>query len=196
MSVFWLVLAILAWGVVHSLLASLAVKSALQARLGAGLMRLYRLAYNIFALLSFLPILWLVAFLPDRSLYQVPAPWSYLMLGVQALAAFLLIAGVLQTDTFSFIGIRQLIQEEKPVSLMTGGLYRYVRHPLYSAGLLFLWVSPVMTVNSLTMTLGLTVYIVIGAMFEERKLLREFGNAYAEYGRVTPMLVPGFRFDR
>jgi protein-S-isoprenylcysteine O-methyltransferase Ste14 len=196
MSIFWLVFAILAWGVVHSVLASLAVKNALQRWLEAGPMRLYRLSYNMFALLSFLPILWLAADLPDRPIYQVPAPWSTFMLAGQALAALLLVVGILQTDTFSFVGLRQLVQEEKPASLMTGGLYRFVRHPLYTAGLLFLWLTPGMSVNSLTMTLALTGYIVIGAMFEERKLLREFGNAYAEYQRVTPMLVPGFRFEK
>jgi protein-S-isoprenylcysteine O-methyltransferase Ste14 len=196
MSVFWLVLAILAWGVVHSLLASLAFKNAIRARLGAGPMRLYRLGYNVFALVSFLPVLWLAAILPDWSLYKVPASWSAFMLAGQALAVLLLVIGVLQTDTFSFIGLRQLVREEKPASLVTSGLYRYVRHPLYTAGLLILWLSPGMTVNSLTMTLALTGYIVIGALFEERKLLREFGSAYADYRRTTPMLVPGLRFGK
>jgi protein-S-isoprenylcysteine O-methyltransferase Ste14 len=68
-----------------------------------------------------------------------------------------------------------------------------VRHPLYTAGLAFIWFTPLMTVNLLVLNIGLTVYIVIGAYFEERKLLREFGPAYAEYQRRTPMLVPGLR---
>jgi len=193
MSVFWLILAIGFWGVVHSFLASLAVKDALRAWLGVGPIRLYRLGYNVFALVSFLPILWLTAILPDRLLYRVPAPWSYLLLAGQALAILLLVVDVLQTETFSFIGLRQLVQEEKPASLVTGGLYRFVRHPLYTAGLLFLWLSPGMSINSFTVSLALTGYILIGAMFEERKLLQEFGSAYIEYRRVTPMLFPGFR---
>ena len=74
---------------------------------------------------------------------------------------------------------------------MLKGLYRWVRHPLYTAGLVFIWLTPVMTVNLLAMNLGLTIYIVLGAMFEERKLLHEFGQAYADYQRRTPMLIPG-----
>jgi protein-S-isoprenylcysteine O-methyltransferase Ste14 len=48
-----------------------------------------------------------------------------------------------------------------------------------------------MTLNSFIVYLALTVYILIGIVFEERKLLREFGEEYANYRSVTPMLIPG-----
>ena len=73
---------------------------------------------------------------------------------------------------------------------MTGGLYRWVRHPLYTCSLLLLWLVPTMTWNLLALAIGLTVYILMGIVFEERKLLREFGPAYAEYRRRTPGLIP------
>jgi protein-S-isoprenylcysteine O-methyltransferase Ste14 len=57
--------------------------------------------------------------------------------------------------------------------------------------LLLLWCSPSVSVNSFTLYLGATIYILVGAYFEERKLLREFGQAYAEYKAKTPMLLPG-----
>jgi len=69
-------------------------------------------------------------------------------------------------------------------------LYRFVRHPLYTAGLVFIWLTPVMTVNRLVLYLSLTVYILIGAYFEERKLQREFGKEYEDYQIRTPMLFP------
>jgi protein-S-isoprenylcysteine O-methyltransferase Ste14 len=50
-----------------------------------------------------------------------------------------------------------------------------------------------MTFNLLALNLGLTLYIIIGAYFEERKLLLEFGGAYTEYRQKTPMLIPGLR---
>jgi protein-S-isoprenylcysteine O-methyltransferase Ste14 len=193
MSAVWLITAIAAWGVVHSLLASLGAKGAFQRRLGRGPMRLYRLAYNLIAVVSLLPVLWLLRVLPDQPLYRVPAPWSYLMLAGQGLAALLLLAGVLQTDTLSFVGLRQILERERSSRLVTRGLYRYVRHPLYSAGLLLLWLTPVMSVNLFTAYLGLTAYILIGAAFEERKLLREFGSEYSDYRSKTPMLIPGLR---
>jgi protein-S-isoprenylcysteine O-methyltransferase Ste14 len=69
-----------------------------------------------------------------------------------------------------------------------------VRHPLYTFGLLFIWLTSTVSQNSLTVYIGATLYTLIGAYFEERKLLREFGDSYAEYKKKTPMLIPGFVF--
>jgi protein-S-isoprenylcysteine O-methyltransferase Ste14 len=194
MSILFIVLSLLLWGLIHSILASLSFKSFLASLLGKSLMRGYRLFYNIFSLVTFLPILYLVATLPNAPLYSVPAPVSYAMILGQGLGAVLLIVGVLQTDTLSFVGLRQLVREESPAALVTNGLYRLVRHPLYTAGLLILWLSPQVTVNSFTLYVGATVYILVGAYFEERKLLREFGAVYAEYKSKTPMLIPWLKF--
>ncbi len=194
MSIFILLLALAIWGVVHSFLASPLAKDLF--RLKAGSADFYRLAYNVFAGISFLPILYLMASLPDRPVYQVSAPWSYLMLGGQAISALMLFVAFLQTDSLSFVGLRQLIDEEKTGALVTRGLYRVVRHPLYTFGLLFIWLSPSVSQNSLTVYIGATLYTLIGAYFEERKLLRDYGEAYVEYKRKTPMIVPGFVFGR
>jgi protein-S-isoprenylcysteine O-methyltransferase Ste14 len=193
-NILYLVSGIALWGIVHSLLASNRIKDSARRTWGDGFMRLYRLGFNIFSVLSFLPILYLMVTLPDQSLYSVPAPWNALMLVGQGISAVLLIVGVLQTDTLSFVGLSQLFTaEEKPSGLITKGLYRYVRHPLYTFGLLFIWLSPSVSLNSLIVYLAATIYTVVGAIFEERKLLREFGPAYAEYKRVTPMLIPGLK---
>jgi protein-S-isoprenylcysteine O-methyltransferase Ste14 len=192
MSVLKIIFSLAVWGLVHSLLASNLAKDTFRAWLGRGFMRLYRLAYNGFSVISFVPILWLVWILPDQPLYQIPAPWSYLMWSGQGLAALMEVVGVLQTDTLSFIGLGQLFEErEKPSSLVVAGLYRYMRHPLYTAGLLFIWLSPNVSLNSFTLYVAATLYILIGAYFEERKLLREFGAAYVEYKKKTAMLIPG-----
>ncbi len=187
---FWLILFIVLWGVVHSILASAGFKDFLRRALGNSFMKFYRLLYNLFAVVSIAPVLYLMVSLPDRVLYRVPSPWSYLMTAGQALAALLLFVAVLQTDVLAFAGLRQLIEEEKNV-LVTHGLYRMVRHPLYTFGLLILWLSPSVTLNTFIVYVALTAYILIGAVFEERKLLREFGPEYATYRSRTPMLIPG-----
>lgn len=190
----WLVfLAVLLYGLVHSLLASLGVKDLVRRWLGAFSERVYRLVYNIFAGLTLLPVLALPAILPDRDIYTIPFPWALLTLAIQGLAALALVAGLLQTGVWSFLGLRQLISpvEGEPSELVVSGLYRWVRHPLYAAGLVFIWLTPRMTYNSLALILGLSVYLVIGALFEERKLVREYGGAYERYRRNTPMLIPG-----
>jgi protein-S-isoprenylcysteine O-methyltransferase Ste14 len=190
---FWLILAIAVWSIVHSLLASLGFKALLRRTFGNGFMKFYRLLYNLFAVISLAPILYLMVSLPDKTLYRVPSPWSYLMFAGQGLSLLLLFAAALQTDLLTFMGLRQLLEEEKD-NLITHGFYRWVRHPLYTFGLLILWLSPSMTVNTFVVYAALTVYILIGAMFEERKLLREFGQEYANYKSVTPMLIPGIKW--
>ena len=190
MSIFILLLALALWGIVHSILASNFAKDML------GGARFYRLGYNIFAAISFLPILYLMTVLPDGPAYQVPAPWKFIMLGGQVFAALMLFIAFLQTDSLSFVGLSQLFEGERSGALVTRGLYRIVRHPLYTFGLLFIWLSPTVSQNSLTVYIGATFYTLIGAYFEERKLLLEFGNAYAEYKQNTPMLIPGLMFGK
>jgi methanethiol S-methyltransferase len=187
---YWLIAAIAAWGAVHSWLASLGMKTFVREHVGEGVWRGYRLAYNGFSVVTFAPILILVRILPDRSVYSVLSPWLYLMVAGQALAIVLLVIALLQTDTASFVGLRQILEGERPSELVTKGFYRWVRHPLYLFGLLILWLTPVMTLNLLIAYLSLTVYLLVGAMFEERKLEREFGTQYTEYKRRTPMIVP------
>jgi len=192
MSIFILLLSLAIWGLVHSFLASHFAKDMISLKLGS--MDFYRLAYNIFAGISFLPILYLMAVLPNQAVYQIPAPWNYIMFGGQIFAALMLFTAFLQTDSLSFIGLRQLLEKENSGALVTRGLYRVVRHPLYTFSLLFIWLSPSVSRNSLAVYIGATIYTLVGAYFEERKLLRDFGEAYAEYRRVTPMLIPGLKF--
>lgn len=189
----WLILSIIVWGLVHSWTASLGFKESLRRSLGDGFMKSYRLLYNVFAVVSILPVLYLMATQPDSPLYRVPAPWNTWMRVGQGVSALLLLVAVLQTDVLSFAGLRQLVEAEQPASLVTNGLYRWVRHPLYTFSLGILWLSPAVSLNSFVVYVSLTLYILAGIYFEERKLLREFGESYARYKTVTPMLLPGVK---
>ena len=186
----WLVLTIAVWGAVHSWMASLGFQDAVRRTLGEGAARLSRLAYNLFSVASFAPILVLMRALPDHVLYTVPSPWLFIMLAGELAAILCIIVTLLQVDAASFIGLRQVFEREQPSQLVTNGFYRWIRHPLYLFGLLVIWLTPVMTLNLLVVYLALTGYLIIGAMFEERKLLREYGAAYAEYKARTPMIIP------
>lgn len=189
----WLILSIALWGLVHSWTASLGFKESLRRMFGDGFMRFYRLLYNLFAVVSIAPVLYLMLVLPDRALVQIPAPWSFILRAGQGISALLLLMAVVQTDVFAFAGLLPLVEEKKPATLVTSGLYRWVRHPLYTFSLGILWLSPSISLNSLVVNTSLTLYILVGIYFEERKLLREFGEAYARYKTVTPMLIPGMK---
>jgi methanethiol S-methyltransferase len=193
---FWLIiLAVLGYGLLHTLLASVGIKAHARNWFGSKTDRVYRLAYNFIAIFTLLPILFLPILLVDKEIYRIQLPWVIVTLSIQALAVIILVIGLRQTGISSFIGFRQLLlpEDTSPPRLITHGLYRYVRHPLYSCGLVFIWLIPIMTWNLLALIIGLTTYIIIGAYFEERKLLNEFGDAYAEYRQHTPMLIPGLR---
>lgn len=196
MTSFWiLLLAMAVYGAIHSLLAAHTVKAAAERVFGAGVKRWYRLAYNLVAGVTLLPVLALAALLPDRLLWSIPMPWVLLTLAVQAAAGLGMLFGLRQTGTGEFLGLEQVREPaapSAPPALNTGGLYRLMRHPIYSASMLILWLLPMMTLNLLALNVGITLYFIVGSILEERKLLKEFGPAYADYRRRTPMFVPKF----
>jgi methanethiol S-methyltransferase len=187
----WLFILVFLWGVFHSLLASRKAKEVAQRTLGHRGMRFYRLIFNLLAGLSFIPILLALALLPDKRLYLIVLPWSVLLVLGEVLAVIALLVGFSQSRPMEFLGLSQLgSPQTESGQLNIGGLYRFVRHPLYTAGLAIIWLIPVMTMNIMAINISLTVYIIIGAYFEECKLKREFGQAYMDYMATTPMFIP------
>jgi protein-S-isoprenylcysteine O-methyltransferase Ste14 len=196
----WILLATTLYGALHSVLAANRVKALVERWIGSCLyQRWYRLLFSLQAGLTFLPVLALVAALPDRTIYTIPAPWVYLTLALQGLALVGILVGVLQTGAMSFLGIRQLVAPgdppcgPMPEKLVVTGLYRRVRHPLYAFSYLLIWLVPTMTWNLLALNLGLSAYLWIGSIFEERKLAEQFGQAYLAYKKRTPRIIPGAR---
>jgi protein-S-isoprenylcysteine O-methyltransferase Ste14 len=192
LSVLTLIVCFVVWAGVHSLLASLPVKDWSRRVLGDGVDRWYRLAYVVFAGASNLPLLLMVAVLPDRALYTVVSPWRWLMWGGQGLALGAVIGAVLQTGPTYFLGLSQLLAREsgQADTLQVKGFYCWVRHPLYLFSIIILWLSPDMTVNRLTFYALITLYFAIGSLHEEERLLAEFGDAYRGYQRQVPWLIP------
>jgi methanethiol S-methyltransferase len=187
------------YGGIHSWLASRSVKDMLERWFGPSISRIYRLFFNIIGFLTLLPVFWLVQALPNKNLYTIPPPWIFVTSALEFLAVLGLLVGVLQTGAMSFFGLKQIYQPEvtgKPAHLVVNGLYRWVRHPLYTCALLFIWLSPHMSVNWLAFDLSASLYILIGIQFEERKLLADFGENYTKYRKLTPMLIPGLVFNR
>lgn len=96
---------------------------------------------------------------------------------------------------FDLFGLRQTFLELQgkpytPLRFRITAFYKYVRHPLYFGGILGLWATPHMTVTHLFFAFCLTAYFVIGAMFEERDMVEDFGDTYRNYQKSTPMILP------
>lgn len=178
------------FALVHSLLADPRFKSWGRKKFGGLFDRWQRLAYTVLALIMTLPFVYILAYLPDRILYIIPWPGSGLMAAGQILAALGLLASLRQTGIFYFLGLEQPKHSSAAVGLITSGFYCRFRNPLFFFGALFLWLSPIMTVNLLAFNILATVYFYIGARHEERSLHEEFGPEYEAYKKQVPMFLP------
>jgi protein-S-isoprenylcysteine O-methyltransferase Ste14 len=187
-----LLIATILYFIVHSLTASNHSKTLTRKWFGSGADRWYRLVYNLWAGISFSPILWLLWVLPDKTLYKIPIPWVFLTTGIQLIGVAIILIGILQTGALSFFGIQQLTGTKgSPDSpLITNGLYAFTRHPLYTGGLLIIWATPVMSINILTLFIIFSAYLVVGAGFEEKRMVFAFGDKYRKYQTKVPMLIP------
>ena len=180
------------WGALHSLTAGEGFKRRVAGLAGADRVnRWYRLAYNLVAVITFLPLMAMTAVGPDTVVYRFPAWLVPFTVAIQLVMAGLLVWSVRQTGMARFLGFAAQSQPaSQPVVFVSKGLYGLVRHPIYTTSLLALWLAPVASFASITFALLVTLYILIGVQFEERRLEREFGEQYAEYKRQVPMLIP------
>jgi protein-S-isoprenylcysteine O-methyltransferase Ste14 len=192
LSAFIIIIFFVVYAVLHSWLAALAMKNWARRTFGPGVDRWYRLIYNIIAVVTLLPFVPMLVWLPDATLYVAPSPWRWLLLTGQAAALVGLTVSLLQTGLLHFLGLRQLVAEQ-PVEngvLSVRGFYGWVRHPLYFFSSLLLWLTPVMTVNWLTVCVIFTLYFYLGSFLEERRLLAEFGPAYGVYQQRVSRFIP------
>jgi len=54
------------------------------------------------------------------------------------------------------------------------------------------WATPLMTVGHALLAAGMTVYILIAIVHEERDLVGLFGQEYRDYRQRAGMLIPKF----
>jgi protein-S-isoprenylcysteine O-methyltransferase Ste14 len=85
-----------------------------------------------------------------------------------------------------------LFEFEKTTTLVTAGLYKYIRHPLYSSLLFLGWGVFFKDVSWLGggLALVITLFLVLTAKAEESENVRFFGAAYQDYIKQTRMFVP------
>ncbi len=108
-------------------------------------------------------------------------------IGLQVVAVLLMIWARV---TF---GMRSFHYAANPTEggLVTTGPYRYMRHPIYAAVLLFLWTGVAVNASPLSVALGLaaTAMLALRILFEERLVRRRYPE-YDDYARRTKRVIP------
>jgi protein-S-isoprenylcysteine O-methyltransferase Ste14 len=133
------------------------------------------------------------------ALWQVDAPIGrYVLWGVFAAGWGIVLLSTFLLNHFELFGLSQTIRNLRnrtPAApqFRLPFFYKLVRHPLYSGFVIALWATPVMSYGHALLAFGLTVYILIAIQYEERDLIREFGDEYRGYQQRVGGLVPRVR---
>lgn len=181
-------LATLLFALTHSLMAAAWVKHAVIPRLFSA--QQYRLAYSIVSLLFAALWLMFIHALPDRPLYHIDGLLLYLLVGLQLVGGIAALAAFRPIDAMAFVGLRR--QKNNIDPFIVSGIYRHVRHPMYSGVMLMLLASPDQSINGLNMALAASLYFLIGSVFEERRMIDQHPE-YAAYRQRVPAFIPRLR---
>ena len=184
------------WCIIHSSMISLTVTGYLKKRLGS-YYKFYRLFFNLFALATLIPLILYSLSLRDRVLFRWEGSMIIIQIALLIIVLSLFITGALKYDMLRFLGIRQ-IKSGKSFSTLsesgdidTSGVLGITRHPWYLGAIIFIWIYyREMYVSTLLVNIILTVYLLIGTVLEERKLIIKFGDKYRDYRKKVSMLFP------
>jgi protein-S-isoprenylcysteine O-methyltransferase Ste14 len=96
-------------------------------------------------------------------------------------------------DPWRLLGVKrpaEPVEEEKQTDeLITTGIYGYIRHPQFLAGLMALWARD-LTDRGLVTTIVLSSYLIVGAHIEESRLVSKMGDKYRRYRSEVPGFIP------
>ena len=189
-----LTLLVSAWCFLHSAMISITATEYLEKRLGPGF-RFYRLFFNLTAFLTLIPVWLFVNSIRTQPIFL----WHGYMRAVQVLMlgiAFLLfILGGRRYDARELLGIRQIKEGSSSKAITetdefdSSGILGITRHPWYLAAIMLIWARQ-LDISAIIVNVIFTLYLIVGTILEEKKLVREFGGKYQSYQKKVSMLVP------
>ena len=186
------ILATTLFGLQHSGLSALRIKGKLIDRWGKeGYARIFNTTSILTLLIAFLSMnFWdWIYFITQPALIQPLLFVLGILSGVGGVVLSMMASRVISVSTVADM------RTDRKAELITDGIYSRVRHPLYLATVLvfsalaLIYPFPVVIVFSLSMIL----YTMIGAYFEERKLVLHYGDEYLEYKKTAGFIIPKLR---
>lgn len=170
----------------HSFLASEKVKRQICSLMYG---KAYRLFYSSFSVITILPLFYYLASTPSRYLVNPNDLLKYISMALCTWGIIIVKQSFKHYSLKTFLGIKPESAKNEIIKI---GLYKYVRHPLYSGMILlclgfWLFIPNLLNLSSITTIFG---YLVIAIPMEEKKLTTQFGADYLEYKERTPAVFP------
>jgi methanethiol S-methyltransferase len=189
--IFWI-----SWCAIHSILIDMSVVLFVR-KYATGLTRFYRLLYNSLSLATFIPLI-IITKMAEGPVIVNWEGYGVLVRALLLVVALLLFKGGAQKyDLQYFLGIKQIQTGESSLlmndteSFTEKGVFGITRHPWYLGSLLFIWsMLPAYPLPVFLAVCIMSIYLVLGTMLEERKIVAQYGDSYRRYRQRVSMLFP------
>ena len=150
-----------------------------------------KLTRATFAIPGMLLLLTYVIYPPLVAWYSLAVPlwarWLGVLVGLSATPLNLWVLNSLGKN------VSETVLTKSNHKLITGGPYRWVRHPLYASSFTLLGGLSLVAANWLMAVLAVgavALFSVVIIPLEENELLKKFGDRYRDYQRTTGRLLP------
>ncbi len=189
------------YALIHSALLTRWARAALEAAWGVRRFEgWFRGLFSVQATVLLGVFIGYTASLPDTFVFQADPGAAVVLWCLRATSLVFILWCVGRFGFARFLGFSQWLAwvRGEPVpgdgvetgELVVSGPYRWVRHPMYAAGFVLLWAEPRWPTNDLAFAVAASMYLWLGALHEERRLLNYYGDSYRSYAQRTPRFFP------
>ena len=146
----------------------------------------------LWGIVLFLPLFYMFTNWLDFANYSIPTPLAIL-------GSIIFITGlyVLQRSHIDLAkNFSPSLFIQKQHTLVTHGIYKYIRHPMYLSFWAWAVGQALLIANWIAGPLGIIAFYLIYSFrieHEEQQLIDYFGDAYKDYKKSTGRFFPGFK---
>lgn len=138
---------------------------------------------------TFIPLVYIFTPLLDFADYTLPSVISIICVG------FVILGLVILRKAHIDLGVNysQDLEIKEEHVLVTGGIYKYIRHPMYATGFLISIAQIGLLQNWIAGFSGVIVlsfFYLLRVPVEEEMMIKTFGEDYLSYRRQTKRLIP------